>query len=94
MLFDKDVLKSERLDLARADDIIKISDRADHSRRLDAVSRTGEVAGHAVLELLGFSNVYDLPLRVLHNVNAGRQGQRIRLVSESLKHRHRSTSFS
>ena len=81
VLLDQIVLKDQRFQLRIRDDIFETLDPADHLQDLRALSPGRlKVLPHPVPEADGLSDVDDLVMAVMHDVNAGRRGKLLQFL--------------
>ena len=78
---DETAFQHQSLKFAAGDDVVKVVDMGHHLPDFFGVGGIfPEVADYPVLQSLGLSHIDDLPLLVLHQVNAGLEGQAQRLL--------------
>ena len=83
VLLDEAALEDERLELAAAEDVVEVPDVFHHAADLRrVVVLRAEVLADPVLQDLRLADVDDFALPVLHDVDAGDQGQPHRLGPE------------
>ena len=86
ILLDKAALQHQRLKLAGGDDVLEVPDVLHHAVDLGRVLfHAAEVAAHPVFERLGLADIDNLPLFVLHDIDAGLQRQLFDLVAQICK---------
>ena len=85
VLFDEGAFEHQGLELAVAEDVVKILNVLDHSAHLFSVTllRT-EILRHAVAQGLGLADVDYLAALVPHNIDTRRQRQSARLFHKPL----------
>ena len=91
MQFDQVALQDQGLEVRIAEQHLKVVDMGDHRRDLGRVGGIAEIAADPVFQVHGFPDVNDGPAGVLHQVAAGRIGQRPDLFLQffsPVDHRH------
>ena len=87
VLLDEVALQDQCLDLRMCENRLEVGNLRDHSSHLRRLVLAAlKVLPHAVLEDDGLADVDDAPLRVLHDVNAGRIRQQLELLFHDFRH--------
>jgi len=85
MTLYKRIFQHQRLKLGACDNDIEVRNLFDHGRDLRQMLAV-EIAADAVLQLFRLADVYDLVLRVEHDVHARQQREIICFFAQSIQH--------